>query len=60
MKVKSKYSEKGIFQVAYVNFLGKWVMDTATFTDKRSAELREMVIKKKFAENGRTSIRDMA
>jgi hypothetical protein len=46
-----------VFVVAYVNWLGDWVMDTQEFRTEKSALAHSRVLAKTKAENGRVSVR---
>ncbi len=46
-----------VYVVAYVNWLGKWVMDTQEFKTEKSALVHSRKLAKTKAENGRVSVR---
>ena len=50
---------KEFFQVAYVNWRGVWTMDVKTFAVKSKAAGRAAYVAKRYAENGRVSVRVM-
>jgi len=48
-----------LYVVAYVNWLGVWVMDTQKITTMKSALAHSRKLAKTKAENGRVSVREV-